>query len=134
MYKFKPMKTLSMVLVVVIVNLTMPCVAQNKDFKNLFYCFIKFTTIKEITRMYIVPSDVVSHAITFGHQIYLSLPGKKDKVHSDGSMRTFKTDYSSIISKVKEPSNFLTVRQLAFIKSHSNGWLDSYENNFSIFN
>lgn len=33
------MKTLSMVLVVVIVNLTMPCVAQNKDFKNLFYCF-----------------------------------------------------------------------------------------------
>ena len=101
--------------------------------KNLFYCFIKFTSIHENTKLYIVPSDVVSHAITFGHQIYLSLPGKKDKVHSDGSMRTFKTDYSSIISKVKEPSNFLTVRQLAFIKSHSNGWLDSYENNFSIF-
>ena len=39
MYKFKPMKTLSMVLVVAIVNLTMPCIAQNKDFKNLFYCF-----------------------------------------------------------------------------------------------
>jgi len=33
------MKTLSMVLVVVIVNLTLPCVAQNKDFNNLFYCF-----------------------------------------------------------------------------------------------
>ena len=33
------MKTLSMVLVVAIVNLTMPCIAQNKDFKNLFYCF-----------------------------------------------------------------------------------------------
>jgi sugar phosphate isomerase/epimerase len=34
------MKTLSMVLVVVIVNLTMPGVAQNKDFNNLFYCFV----------------------------------------------------------------------------------------------
>ena len=33
------MKTLSMVLVVVIVNLTLPGVAQNKDFNNLFYCF-----------------------------------------------------------------------------------------------
>jgi sugar phosphate isomerase/epimerase len=33
------MKTLSMVLVVVIVNLTLPCVAQKKDFNNLFYCF-----------------------------------------------------------------------------------------------
>jgi len=100
---------------------------------NLFYCFIKFSAINEKTRMYIVPSDVVSSAITMGHQIYLTLPGRKDKAHSDGSMRTFKTDYSSLISKVKDPLIFLTSVQLAFIQSHSNGWLDSYENNFSIF-
>ena len=102
--------------------------------KNLFYCFIKFTTIKEITRMYIVPSDVVSGAITMGHQIFMALPGKKGRAHIDGSIRTFKTDYSSLISKVKDPSIFLTSTQLEFIQSHRNGWLDSYENNFSIFN
>ena len=33
------MKTLSMVLVVVFVHLSLCCVAQNKKFNNLFYCF-----------------------------------------------------------------------------------------------
>lgn len=102
--------------------------------KNLLYCFIKFTSVNESTKLYIVPSDIVSNAITFGHQIYLNLPGKKDKAHSDSSMRTFKTDYSSLIRKIKEPANYLSTSQLAFIQSHSDGWLDSYENNFSIFN
>jgi hypothetical protein len=101
--------------------------------KNLFYCFIKFTAIHDATKMYLVPSDVVSNAITIGHQIYLNLPGIKGKTHKESSMRTFKTDYSSLISKVKDPSIFLTSIQLAFIQSHSNGWLDRYENNFSIF-
>lgn len=101
--------------------------------KNLFFCFVKFTALTDSAKIYIIPSDVVSNAIAFGHRIYLKLPGKKDKAHIDGSMRTLKIDYSTLIKKIKEPSQFLNSTEINFIKKHSDGWLNKYENNFEIF-
>jgi len=40
----------------------------------------------------------------------------------------------AIIKNIVEPEDYLNSTQLTFIKEHSLGWLDKYENNFDIFN
>lgn len=100
--------------------------------KNLFYCFVKFSSANDLANLYIVPSSVVGYAISVAHQIYLTVPGKRTKLRSDGTMRTLEIDYAVIIKDVENPQDYLSVEQIAFIEKYSAGWLDIYENNFDI--
>ena len=102
--------------------------------ENLIFCFVQFSDELTRTRVFLIPSSVVSHAIRMGHEIWMALPGRNGAEHSGGNMRTLKFDYSTLVSNVENPSQYLSLRQLRFIKEHSLGWLDRYENNFDIFN
>jgi len=100
---------------------------------NLIFCFIKLTDISSIPKVYLIPAGVVSHVIKMCHEIYLALPNMQGGQHADSQMRTLKIDFSSLISNVQNPRQFLNDNQIEFIKSHGLGWLDSYEDNFNIF-
>jgi hypothetical protein len=99
---------------------------------NLFYCFIHLTDVLTIPRVFIIPSEVVSHVISMCHKIYLSLPNKSGELHKDSHMRTLKFDFSTLIKNVNLPRNYLNSKQIKFIEEHKLGWLDEYENNFNL--
>ena len=67
------------------------------------------------------------------HEIYLALPNQQGGQHLDSQMRTLKFDFSTLISNVQTPERFLNENQIDFIKNHSLGWLDTYEDNFNVF-
>lgn len=102
--------------------------------ENLIFCFVLFSNDLTNTRVFIVPSSVVSNAIRTGNEIWLRLPGRRRANRREGSMRTLKMDYSTLIKNIENPGDFLSSREIHFIKNHSLGWLDRYENNFEIFN
>ena len=102
--------------------------------ENLIFCFVLFSNELTNTRVFLVPASVVSIAIKTGHEIWTALPGRNGVTHADGSMRTFKMDFSSLVRNVQNPQDYLSQSQLNFLNEHSMGWLDRYENNFEIFN
>ena len=101
--------------------------------ENLIFCFIKLTDISSIPKVYLIPAGVVSYVIKMCHEIYLALPNMQGGQHADSQMRTLKVDFSTLISNVQNPQQFLNENQIEFIRCHSLGWLDSYEDNFNIF-
>lgn len=100
---------------------------------NLIFCFIKLTNISSIPKVYLIPADVVSLVIRMCHEIYLAIPNRRGGKHLDSSLRTLRFDFSTLIANVESPEQFLNENQLSFIRHHSDGWLDAYENNFDIF-
>jgi hypothetical protein len=100
---------------------------------NLIYCFVLFTDILCETRIFLIPSDVVASALSMEVGIWLAIPGFNGRVRNRNTMRTLKMDYSSLIRGVENPQVHLSRKQLTFIREHSFGWLDKYENNFDIF-
>ena len=101
---------------------------------NLIFCFVLFSNELTSTRVFLVPAGVVSNAIRTGHEIWMALPGLNGTAHTSGNMRTLKMDFSTLISNVENPRDYLSHIQLRFLSEHSLGWLDRYENNFEIFN
>jgi len=101
---------------------------------NLIFCFVLFSNELTRTRVFLVPAGVVSNAIRTGHEIWMALPGLNGTAHTNGNMRTLKMDFSTLISNVENPRDYLSHIQLRFLSEHSLGWLDRYENNFEIFN
>ena len=107
--------------------------------ENLVFCFVRFADVMTETRIFFVPSSVVSYVITMANQIYMSLPGRNNEprrnnpVRRINPMRTFELDYSVLIRNVNNPSQYLNVKQLKFIEQHSLGWLDAYENKLALF-
>ncbi len=100
---------------------------------NLIFCFIQFTNISSIPKVYLIPANVVSLVIRMCHEIYLAIPNRRGGKHLDSSLRTLRFDFSTLIANVDSPEQFLNKNQLSFLRHHSDGWLDAYENNFSIF-
>ena len=100
---------------------------------NLIFCFVKFGNSLHENRIFLLPSIVVCNAIRMGNEIWMALPGRDGIAHTATAMRTFKTDYSTLIANTNNPEQHLSSQQLLFIKEHSNGWLDQYEDNFDIF-
>jgi hypothetical protein len=101
---------------------------------NLIFCFVLFSSELTQTRVFLVPAAVVSNVIRTGHEIWMALPGLNGATHTNGNMRTLKMDFSTLVSNVENPSDYLSLSQLQFLNEHSLGWLDRYENNFEIFN
>jgi hypothetical protein len=101
---------------------------------NLIFCFIRFTDISSIPKVYLIRANVVSLAIRMCHEIYLAIPNRRGGKHLDSSLRTLRFDFSTLIANVDSPEQFLNEIQLSFLRHHSDGWLDAYENNFAIFN
>jgi len=102
--------------------------------ENLIFCFVLFSNELTNTRVFLVPSSVVSNAIRTGNEIWTALPGMNGRTRTNGNMRTFKMDFSSLVHNVQSPQDYLTQSQFNFLNEHSMGWLDRYENNFEIFN
>jgi hypothetical protein len=107
--------------------------------ENLVFCFVRFSYVMTGTRIFFVPSSVVSYVIKMANEIYLSLPGRTNEPRRNNSlrrinpMRTFELDYSVLIRNVNNPSQYLNLMQLKFIEQHSLGWLDAYENKLALF-
>jgi hypothetical protein len=107
--------------------------------ENLVFCFVRFADVMTGTRIFFVPTSVVSYVISMANEIYMSLPGRNNEprrnnpVRGIKPMRTFELDYSVLIRNVNNPSQYLNVMQLKFIEQHSLGWLDAYENNLALF-
>ena len=99
---------------------------------KLIFCFVKLTDISTIPKVYLISADVVSYVIKMCHEIYLALPNRNGGEHADTPMRTLKNDFSTLITNVDNPEQYLNKKQLSFIKNHSLGWLDEYESNFNI--
>jgi len=100
---------------------------------NLIYCFVLFSDTLSETRIFLIPSDVVAFALSMEVGVWLAIPGVNGLARNRNTMRTLKMDYSSLIRRVENPQEFLSRKQLTFIREHSFGWLDKYENNFDIF-
>jgi hypothetical protein len=107
--------------------------------ENLVFCFVRFSDVMTGTRIFFVPTSVVSYVITMANEIYMSLPGRNNEPRRNNParginpMRTFELDYSVLIRSVNNPSQYLNVMQRKFIEQHSLGWLDAYENNLALF-
>jgi hypothetical protein len=106
---------------------------ENGD-SNLIFCFVKFTDIMSGTRIFFVPANVVSEAITISNQIYLALPGQHGIQRNGSNRRTLEQDFSILTNNIENPSDYLNRSQIEFLNEHRMGWLDKYENNFNIFN
>ena len=100
---------------------------------NLVFCFVQFTDSMSGTRIFFVPANVVSEAITISNQIYLALPGRNGIQRRGTTRRTLEQDFSILTRNVENPNDYLTRPQIRFLNQHSLGWLDRYENNFDIF-
>lgn len=101
---------------------------------NLVFCFVQFTDSMPSTRIFFVPSSVVSEAISISNQIYLALPGRNGIERRGSSRRTLEQDFSILTRNVERPNDYLTRAQIRFLNEHSLGWLDEYEDNLAIFN
>jgi hypothetical protein len=101
--------------------------------ENLIFCFVKFTGLDELPKLYLIPASKVSHVISMGHQIYMTLPNRLGGIRRGSSLRTLESDFSVLINNFNSPEEYLDVDQIMFIKTHSTGWLDEYENNFDLF-
>jgi len=100
---------------------------------NLIFCFVKFTRIDDLPKLYLIPASVVSHVITMGHQIYMTLPNRQGGIRRGSSLRTLESDFSVLVNNFNSPEEYLNEDQMIFIRTHSRGWLDEYENNFDLF-
>lgn len=101
---------------------------------NLVFCFVLFTDSMSGTRIFFVPANVVSKAITISNQIYLALPGQHGIQRNGSNRRTLEQDFSTLTRNVENPSDYLNRSQIEFLNEHRMGWLDRYENNLNIFN
>jgi hypothetical protein len=99
---------------------------------GLIFCFISFGRTLNETRTYLLPSEIVSNVIRTCHQIYLRIPRRNGEARQGGSMRTLKTDCSTLINGLENPSQYLSSAHLRFLRNHGPGWMDRYENNFSL--
>ena len=108
-------------------------IAHETVTENLVYCFVKFTDIQSLPKIFLIPADVVSDVIFMGNKIYMKLPNRFGRFRTGSDMRTLKIDFSTLLSSVAEPHTYLNEEEMFFIREHSLGWLDAYESNFDIF-
>ena len=108
-------------------------IAHETVTENLVYCFVKFTDIQSLPKIFLIPADVVSDVIFMGNKIYMKLPNRFGRFRAGSDMRTLKIDFSTLLSSVAEPHTYLNEEEMFFIREHSLGWLDAYESNFDIF-
>jgi hypothetical protein len=82
---------------------------------SLFYCFVDFgASLTDQTKCWVVPSFVVSRALSVTHQAWLSLPGRNGQPHKDSNVRRLLPHY-----KVMETE-------------YPRGWLDRYYEAWSL--
>lgn len=98
--------------------------------ENLLFCFVRFERHLNDGRVFLIPAARVADVIRRQHEIYMSLPGRDGEPRSNTAMRPLKMDYSDLTRRFENPGEYLTRQQLQFIRDHSLGWLDEYENNF----
>ncbi|HEC39723.1 hypothetical protein LCGC14_1719860 [marine sediment metagenome] len=56
---------------------------------DIFYAFVRFSTIKKLPDCWIVPSKVVAEIATISHQKYLESPKRNGTPRKDSSVRKF---------------------------------------------
>ena len=93
---------------------------HQRVFNNLFYCFVDFEAqFTFLPATYIVPSRVVAEALAQMHQVWLSVPGKKNQERKDSDFRRFMPDYSVVVEDL--------------CGSYGAGWLKPYSEAWDSF-
>ena len=98
--------------------------------KNLYFSFVYMGANLVDTEIFILDAEKVATAVKFSHAIWLKLPGTKGQKHNDTDMRRLCRDYKSIFSKVKNYEEYLSNKEIEFLKDHSEGWLLPYKDSW----
>ena len=102
--------------------------------KNLIFCFVRLNRDSKESNVYIMDSNKVAHLAKKCHEIWLKIPGLKNQKHNDTNMRKMMSDFRKTIGKRKyeDLKDYLNEEDINFMENHSKGWMDKYEDNWSI--
>lgn len=102
---------------------------------NLIFSFVYLVQDSNLYKVFNIPSEIVATYTSMSHKIWLKLPGPKEAIHKSTSMRIIPVDAYNFITarwnrdKLEE---YLTNDEIKFLKDHSLGWMDKYEDDWNI--
>ncbi len=102
--------------------------------KNLVFCFVRLNKDSKETNVFIIDAKKVAYVAKKCHQIWLKIPGKKNQKHNDSSMRKLMSDYRKTIGRrnYNDLKKHLNKDDIDFMENHKKGWMEKYEDNWSI--
>ena len=99
---------------------------NEKIITNLVYCFVRFEGENK-SEIFVMKSVDVSEFLKMSYKIWLKVPGRNQRPHKDTNMRKLDSDFKKHFQKTENLSKYLNEKELAFIESHKEGWLERYK-------
>ena len=110
--------------------------SKNEEVRpNLIFSFVHLNQESNLYKVFNIPSREVSDYIKNAHKIWLKLPGPKESVHKSTPLRIMHVDaYNYITTKWNRDKleDYLGNDEIKFLKDHSLGWMDKYEDDWNI--